>query len=127
MMTSDADFWADVRRKEAEEKARYDAITQAWKDSDLPVCVLQTPDWQEGWDVMLAWLAPHWIRLHGQTAWDRCGKHMPRSETMWCEEIHIFSHMYHPGPRGHSPSHAAFEEDGAQAILSWWKERSAKS
>jgi hypothetical protein len=112
----------------AEEKARYDAINQSWEDSDLPVYVLQTPDWQEGWDVMLAWLAPHWmIRMGGQAAWDRCGKYMPGSKTTWQNEIHIFSHMFHTGPQGHGPSHLAVEEEGAQAILVWWNDRSAKS
>ena len=50
------DLWAEVRARAAELDARYEAIGKAWLDSGIPTYVLQTPDWQSGWQVLLDWL-----------------------------------------------------------------------
>jgi hypothetical protein len=59
---TDQEFWAEVRRKEAELEARYEGINQAWLASEIPCFVRETPDWQSGWQVMLDWLRPLEIR-----------------------------------------------------------------
>jgi hypothetical protein len=40
------------RRELTELEARYEAINKAWQDSGIPVFVLQTPDWQDGWPAL---------------------------------------------------------------------------
>jgi hypothetical protein len=39
--------------------ARYERIDQAWARSEIPDFVLDTPDWQSGWEVLLGWLGRH--------------------------------------------------------------------
>jgi hypothetical protein len=36
-------------------------------------------------------------------------------------EVHIISHSWSP-EQGHNLKHVAIEEEGARAILAWWKE-----
>jgi hypothetical protein len=52
---TDQEFWAEVRRKEAELEARYAAINRAWLDSEIPPYVWKTPDWRGGWAAYLDW------------------------------------------------------------------------
>jgi hypothetical protein len=125
MMTLVEEYLARVHRESAELEARYEAINKAWQDSGIPVFVRQTPDWPDGWRVLNAWLKPHFIRRSG-LEWGSSTETRPHSKTAWASEIHIFAHMNSPRA-GHCPEHAAIEEEGAQAILAWWNERSAKS
>jgi hypothetical protein len=124
--TSDEEYWTRRRREFAELEVRYEAINKAWVDSGIPVFVLQTPDWQDGWRALHDWLKPHFIRTHDLKLWESTTVHWPHQKTAWEKEIHIISHVYSPGA-GHCPEHATIEEEGTRAILAWWNERSAKS
>jgi hypothetical protein len=116
--------WDQIHRQMKELDARYTAINRSWEDSGIPTFVLQTPDWQTGWRVLLDWLAKYDFRGGDPNVWeDVVARSRPRAETSWAHEVHIFSHMHCPHPGGHSPAHAAIEEEGAHAILTWWSGR----
>lgn len=103
--------------------ARYAAINKAWRSSGIPAAVLQTPDWESGWQVLHAWLKPHFIRTFSLKVWEDAAPYRPRAKTTWTEEVHIFSHMHSP-VEGHCAEHASLEEEGAHAIIGWWNARS---
>jgi hypothetical protein len=119
---TDEEFWAEARRKEAELKARYEAINQAWQDSGIPARVLETPDWQSGWKVLLDLLKPYDMRPLAEKS-DPKNKYWPNSKTSWGQEVHIFSHTYNAAGSGHHHVQAALEEEFQRAILAWWNER----
>jgi hypothetical protein len=103
--------------------ARYERIDQAWARSEMPDFVLDTPDWQSGWEVLLGWLGRH---VAG-TAWPWPPQDSrPFRNARWSNEVHIFSHMINSGVGGHGAGHVAIEEEGTRLILEWWNERLGK-
>jgi hypothetical protein len=119
---TDQEFWAEVRRKQAELDARYEAINQAWLTSEISCFVRETPDWQSGWKVLLDLLKPYDTRPLAEKS-DPKNKYWPNSKTSWGQEVHIFSHTYNAAGYGHHHVQAALEEEFQRAILAWWKER----
>jgi hypothetical protein len=104
----------------------YDPINAAWANSPppnlwtyrIPELVLQTPNWQRGWRVLWSWITRHepWQAEREPPP--------PRWDARWDETVHIWSHVIRPG--GHSPAHAALEDEGAQAVLGWWQNECAR-
>ena len=116
-----------VRREMSDLEARYEAINRAWRESGIPAFVLQTPNWQSGWQALLDWLKPYDIRSRDPEAWESIiANSRPSAKTTWENEIHIFSHFHSP-VSGHCLEHVTIEEEGTRAILAWWQERSAQA
>lgn len=104
-----------MRSDRTELDARYERIYQAWASSDIPSSVLDTPDWQNGCQIMIDWYSGHMARLGYPTK----GDYRPSYHATWANEVHIFSHMIHLDG-GHSLEHAAIEEEGTRLVLEWW-------
>jgi hypothetical protein len=113
---TDDDYWAAVRRELAELEERYERISQAWANSEIPQFVRDTPDWQSGWKIVQDWVYRHATRL----GWPNASAPLQAStRAVWCHEVHIMSHMFNEGG-GHSAKHAAIEEEGTRLVLEWW-------
>ena len=119
-----SDWRCRLQIAQGELDARYEAINQAWSDSGIPVSVLDTPHWQNGWRILHDWVGRHDPRGRDPEAWKNIvAASRPKAGATWAKEVHIFSHIHNKGG-SHSPAHATLEEEGAQAILAWWQERS---
>jgi hypothetical protein len=115
----------EIDRAIAELRDHHERFDRMSTDTDLPVLVRQTPNWEDGWRVLEAWVCRHPDLPPGGWAG---GSFRPRYDTTWAREVHIFSHYLHAlrGDSGHTLRHAAIEEEGTRLVLEWWNERLGK-
>lgn len=93
----------------------YERINRMWENTDLPDLVRQTPNWKDGYHVLVTWF----YHRDGQPSRTPDNYYPPNLDTTWAREVHIFSHCIHLGNR-HCEDHAATEEEGVQVVLAWW-------
>jgi hypothetical protein len=116
-MTSNEEWTRQIDRDLAELRDRYERINRMWTHTDLPAVVRQTPNWEDGWRVLEAWVCRH----QDMPPPTPSNSFRPRLDTTWEREVHIFSHYLHA--QGHTVGHAAIEEEGTRLVLEWWNER----
>ena len=87
-------------------------INRLWATTDLPALVWDTPNWRDGWRVMMALLC-----RYDPLAAKHCNA-VP--DARWENEVHILSHVACKG-EGHTVRHLAIEEEGTRLILEWWR------
>jgi hypothetical protein len=125
-MEDDDQISVRIERYIAEMHERYERINRMWADTDLPAVVRQTPNWEDGWRVVIAWVA----REQGLPPPTRDQSFRPRRDTNWAREIHIWAHFLHAlpggGGGGHTTRHAELEEEGTRLVLDWWRGRQGK-
>jgi hypothetical protein len=116
----------EIDRAIAELRDHYERIDRMWMDTDLPASIWQTPNWEDGWRVLEAWVCRHQDMIYRRLELDVVpgNSFRPRYDTTWEREVHIFSH-YLRLEGGHSERHATLEEEGTRLVLEWWNERCA--